>query len=168
MGGAAVAAISRQQVRLTGALLSNDGSVVGYILRAWMVALVPAIPLALIVSWANPAGLPPIDDVPYGFLVIYGIFGAPVIETALMAGWLVLARRFVGPIPAVVSSAVLWAVLHALTSVDQGLTVWWPFLVFSTAFLVWRRDGIDRGMEVAAAIHLLYNASLFGAGALLP
>nr|WP_255586736.1 CPBP family glutamic-type intramembrane protease [Hephaestia mangrovi] len=104
---------------------------------------------------------------PYAFVVIYGIIGAPLIETALMAGWLVVVERFAGSMIAVLSSAALWGVIHGLDSIDQGLTVVWPFLIFSIAFVVWRRRGINRGLQAAASIHALYNASLFAAATVL-
>ena len=38
-----------------------------------------------------------------------------------------------------------------------GLVIWWPFLIFSTLFVVWRQRGFFAGVGVAAATHALQN-----------
>ena len=38
-----------------------------------------------------------------------------------------------------------------------GLVIWWPFLIFSTLFVVWRQRGFLAGVGVAAATHALQN-----------
>ena len=54
--------------------------------------------------------------------------------------------------------AALWGVLHSLVAARWGLVVWWPFLIFSIAYLTWRPLGYWRAVGVVTAIHLLQNA----------
>jgi hypothetical protein len=82
---------------------------------------------------------------------------APLVETLIMAGVLALLARFVMPTVAVVASAALWGVAHSLQAAVWGLVIWWPFLIFSTLYLVWRQHGTMTGIAVAATTHALQN-----------
>jgi hypothetical protein len=48
-------------------------------------------------------------------------------------------------------------VAHSLAAPAWGLVIWWPFLIFSTLFVVWRQRGFLAGVGVAAAAHALQN-----------
>jgi hypothetical protein len=147
-------------------LLTVDDGAARYIVRAWLLALGPALALVQVVAVMLPGRGPDFSGISPDFLILYGIFVAPMIETALMALALVLLERVATPAAAVIGSAILWACLHAADSIAQALVVWWPFLVFSTAFVVWRRRSAAVGYLVAVTIHALYNAALFGIGAI--
>jgi len=82
---------------------------------------------------------------------------APVTETLIMALVLTLLACFIPPTAAVLASALLWGVAHSLQAPIWGLIIWWPFLIFSTLFLVWRQRGIWVGVAVAASAHALHN-----------
>lgn len=82
---------------------------------------------------------------------------APVVETLIMALLLVGLTRFMAPTAAVFASAALWGIAHSLQAPLWGAIIWWPFLVFSTLFLVWRQRGFWAGIGVAAATHALQN-----------
>jgi hypothetical protein len=36
--------------------------------------------------------------------------------------------------------------------------IWWPFLVFSTLYLSWRRRSVLAGLGIVATTHALQNA----------
>ena len=82
---------------------------------------------------------------------------APITETLIMAGFLSLFLRFMRPTHAILLSSVGWGVAHSLQYIGWGLVIWWPFLIFSTLFVVWRQRGFWAGVGVAAATHALQN-----------
>jgi hypothetical protein len=132
--------------------------------RAWLAILIGAV-LTIAGSLALAAAsktlapqLPtpafPVKGVTALFLLV--VF-APVIETLIMAGFLSLFLRFVPPATAILLSAAGWGVAHSLEALGWGLVIWWPFLIFSTLFVVWRQRGFWTGVGVAAATHALQN-----------
>ncbi len=132
--------------------------------RAWLAILVGAaltLSGSLILSWAASTFAPTLakPDFPsrgpmaFGLLVLF----APLVETLIMAGVLSLLARFLSPTLAVLGSAALWGVAHSLQAIVWGLVVWWPFLIFSTLYLVWRERGTATAIGVAAATHALQN-----------
>jgi|GEM_PF-825245 len=82
---------------------------------------------------------------------------APVTETLIMALVLTLLARFVTPTAAVLVSALLWGIAHSLQAPAWGLIIWWPFLIFSTLFLVWRQRGFWIAVGIVATTHALQN-----------
>lgn len=82
---------------------------------------------------------------------------APLLETLIMAGFLLLFLRFLPPAGAILLSAAGWGVAHSLEALGWGIVIWWPFLIFSTLFVVWRQRGFWAGVGVAAATHALQN-----------
>jgi len=82
---------------------------------------------------------------------------APVVETLIMAGFLSLFLRFMRPEAAILLSSAGWGIAHSLEALGWGLVIWWPFLIFSTLFVVWRQRGFWAGIGVAAATHALQN-----------
>lgn len=83
---------------------------------------------------------------------------APVLETIIMGGFLSLFLRFMRPSYAILLSAFGWGVAHSLQALGWGLVIWWPFLIFSTLFVVWRQRGFWAGVAVAATTHALQNS----------
>jgi hypothetical protein len=82
---------------------------------------------------------------------------APMLETLIMGSVLVLLQRLVGTGPAVLLSAAGWGLVHSLQAPAWGFVIWWPFLIFSTAFLVWRARGFWRAWALVSALHALQN-----------
>ena len=132
--------------------------------RAWLAILVGAaltIAGSLLLSWAasliapnlaKPA-FPMKGPVAFALLVLF----APLTETLIMAGVLSLLERFLAPTTAILASAVLWGIAHSLQAAAWGLIIWWPFLIFSMLFMVWRTRGFWAGIAVAATAHALQN-----------
>ena len=82
---------------------------------------------------------------------------APFLETLIMAGLIWLFERFLPTTGAIVVSAVVWGGLHSAQAAGWGLVIWWPFLIFSTLYVVWRQRGFWIGIGVAATTHALQN-----------
>jgi uncharacterized protein (DUF983 family) len=74
-----------------------------------------------------------------------------------MAGVLELLLRFVRPPVAIILSAAAWGLAHSYAAPAWGLVIWWPFLIFSTLFVVWRQRGFLVGVGVVAATHAFHN-----------
>ena len=127
------------------------------ILTGWALSTVGSLVLAAISRGLAP-NLPapefPIKG-PVALVLLVGF--APLVETLIMAGLLSLFLRFMPAVAAVLLSAAAWAVAHSLEAVGWGLVIWWPFLIFSTLYVVWRQRGFWAGVGVAAATHALQN-----------
>jgi hypothetical protein len=132
--------------------------------RAWLAILVGAaltLSGSLLLSWLATLFTPDLAKPefpmrgPIAFALLVGF--APLVETLIMAAVLAVLARFVPPTAAVFASAILWGVAHSLQAAVWGLVVWWPFLIFSTLYLVWRQRGTAAGVAVAAATHALQN-----------
>lgn len=141
-------------------LFQADRGIGGYVVRAWLLALVPSILISVAVNLLLPdASVPPMPvERGAAFLVPLLVLVAPFVETLLMAPPLLLLNRLLGPAPAVIGSALLWGLLHASVAPAWGLITWWPFLVLSVAFLTWRPRGLGAAIGIATAIHALQNS----------
>ena len=82
---------------------------------------------------------------------------APFVETLIMGGVISLFLRFTTPTAAILLSAVGWGVAHSTQALGWGLVIWWPFLIFSTLYVVWRQRGFWMAVGVVAATHALQN-----------
>nr|WP_294850196.1 hypothetical protein [uncultured Sphingomonas sp.] len=82
---------------------------------------------------------------------------APVVETMIMAAFISLFLRFMKPQYAVVLSAFGWGCVHSAQALGWGLVIWWPFLIFSTLYVVWKQRGVLTGIAVTAATHSAQN-----------
>lgn len=140
-------------------LFTDAGPWWRYVLLAWAVVAIPALALGWLASRLAP-GLPgpDLDGGSDAQLVIGVVLLSPFVETLLMSGPVALLRRSFRPVVAVVGSAALWGVLHSLVAARWGLVVWWPFLIFSIAYLTWRPLGYWRAVGVVTLIHMLQNA----------
>jgi membrane protease YdiL (CAAX protease family) len=138
-------------------LFETDPIAPRYVAKAWLTALLPTIALsALARSVAADAAGPQFPG-EAGPLILFVVFVGPALETLLLALPVLGLNRLFGPGPAVVGSALIWAVAHSLVVAVWGLVIWWPFLIMSIAFLTWRRQGLLWALGVAFAIHALQN-----------
>ena len=127
------------------------------IATGWALSIIGSLALAFLSRTVAP-GLPS-PEFPMkgpGALLLLVVF-APLLETLIMAGFLSLLLRFMPPAAAILVSAAGWAVAHSLQAVGWGLVIWWPFLIFSTLYVVWRQRGFWAGVGVAATTHALQN-----------
>ncbi len=141
-------------------LFRHDQSPLLYVLKTWPLALLPSFALSALVGLLAPAGtrapdIPVEGPVPLLLLIVVG----PLLETLILAVMVLGLKRFVGTGPAVVISALLWAIGHSLAAPVWGLIVWWPFLIFSIALVTWRPRGIWVAIGLVTLIHGLQNAA---------
>ena len=120
-------------------------------------AFLPSIALAALVVWLLPGGQRP-QFAMDGMLALFGlVVFAPIAETLIMGTVLLVLLRLVGPTAAVVASAAGWGIAHSLAAPVWGLIIWWPFLIFSTLFVVWRNRSLAAAFAVPATVHALHN-----------
>lgn len=142
-----------------------------YVLRAWPLAMVPTLAIALVLSFVfqllghdlflGEDPMAPLQSMPrWGFLLTVVLF-APLFETLLMAPMLAVLMRLWGGrrLPAALSSAAVWAFLHSLSALLWGVCIFWTFLVFSIAWLAWRPRSFGHAFLVTFGIHALQNAA---------
>ena len=125
---------------------------------AWLLSFIGSIALAALVHWIIPDAksveVPKLP--PWVVIFAFAIF-SPVIETILMGLGLKLLMRWLQPGPAIFVSAIAWGIFHSIQVPIWGLAIWWPFLIFSTLFVIWQQRGFWTGVGVAAATHGLQN-----------
>lgn len=119
----------------------------------------PSFALGWLASRLAPdlAGPSLAGDAPVWMIVLGVVVLSPLIETVVMTGPIALVGRWCGPTAAVTGSAALWAVGHSLAAARWGLVVWWPFLIFSIAYVTWRGRGWWRAVSLVFALHALQN-----------
>ena len=127
------------------------------ILTAWALSIAGSIALAAVSKAVAPAlptpEFPMKGPIAFFMLVVF----APFVETLIMAGLLSLFLRLLPPATAILLSALAWGVAHSSMALGWGLVIWWPFLIFSTLYVVWRQRGFWVAVGVAATTHALQN-----------
>jgi hypothetical protein len=126
---------------------------------AWLLCIIPSLALAFLVqSFAPKLDMPefPIKGL-VGFLSL-AVF-APIVETFILAAFVSLFRKVFSPTVSVFLSAAGWGIAHSIQASAWGLIVWWPFLIMSMLFLVWRERGFWIAIAIPAAVHMLQNAA---------
>lgn len=137
-----------------------------YIVCMAFISLVPSILISALVAalgLGNQDGPPGFDargataTQAWMFFLLVVLVG-PFLETLLLSFGIWLISRFTQTnVLIAVVSAVLWACLHSLMLPTWGLVVFWPFVVFSCAYLTWRRRSWLKAIWVAFCIHALQN-----------
>jgi membrane protease YdiL (CAAX protease family) len=145
--------------RLLPSFLFDTGhSKPAYVVKAWLLTLLPSLALAGLLQLVAPdAPQPDFGGTGIAIFLLLVLF-APVLETFLMMPPLLLLNRFFGEGPAIIGSGLLWGLAHSWAVAIWGLVVWWPFLVFSAIILAWRKRSLATGMVLVICIHALQNA----------
>jgi hypothetical protein len=124
---------------------------------SWVTTFIPSIALAAIIGLIAPNVEQPKFDVSGPLAIFLLVIFAPVLETLIMGGALLILLRFVSPTVAVILSAVGWGIAHSTAAPTWGLVIWWPFLIFSTLFVTWRQKSLGAAFVVPAMAHGLHN-----------
>ncbi|WP_265562556.1 CPBP family intramembrane glutamic endopeptidase [Sphingomicrobium arenosum] len=128
------------------------------ILLAYLTTILGSLMLAAIIQSVAPQSeSPDFSQLSGGAALFALIIFAPVVETLIMAAVLSLLLRFVGAVPAILLSSVGWGVAHSVQAATWGLVIWWPFLIFSTLFVVWRQRSLAWGLFMPFIVHALQN-----------
>lgn len=123
----------------------------------WALSILGSLALAAVFSALMPQLKGPEFPMKgWGALFALVLF-APFFETLIMAGLIWLFERILPTTGAIAASAVLWGIFHSTQALGWGLVIWWPFLIFSTLYVVWRERGFWAGIGVAATTHALQN-----------
>ena len=138
-------------------LFAPGPEAIAYLLKAWLLALLPSLVIA---GAVGAVGGPPEGALaaPPPLFLLLSVLVAPLAETLLMILPLLVLQRLAGSGPAVVLNALLWGGVHSLVEPLWGLVVWWPFLILSVALLVWRERSLGASIAVVTGIHTLQNA----------
>lgn len=162
--GAPVAQMQAQHRLLDGTFLRFLPWPIREPRRAWLAILVGylltftgSIVLAYLTRNIAPQLQQPEFPVKGGVALFMLVVFAPVVETFIMAGFLTLFLRFMKPQYAIALSSIGWGVAHSLQALGWGLVIWWPFLIFSTLYVVWRQRGVMAGIAVVACTHAAQN-----------
>ena len=137
------------------------------IIVGWLTAIVPSLLLAALVSRLLPQLPGPQFDMDPIVSIIAIVIVSPLLETLIMAGILSVLLRLMPATAAILVSAVGWGLAHSAMAPAWGLVIWWPFLVFSTLYVVWRQRSLAAAIAVPATVHALQNlgpALLISAG----
>lgn len=130
---------------------------VTYVLLAWLLAIVPSLLLSAAVNHLVPGKGPELPEMGLAFTFFMLVIFAPVVETLIMGAVLLLLEPLGGFLPAVALSAIGWGVAHSLQAPAWGLVIWWPFVVFSVCFLVWKQRGLLLAFAIPTLVHALQN-----------
>jgi hypothetical protein len=107
-----------------------------------------------------------------GLMAVFALAVAtPFVETLILAATCSLLLRFVRPELAVLVSSFGWAVAHSFQAPVWGLVIFWPFVIFSTLYVVWKQRSLLWGISMPFAAHFLHNlypSLLIGFPGLMP
>jgi len=125
---------------------------------AWLLCIVPSLGLAYLMQTLAPTLNQPEFPVKghVGFFAL-AVF-APIVETFILAAFISLFRLIFSSTVSVFLSAIGWGVAHSLQASAWGFVVWWPFLIMSMLYIVWRQRSFWLAIAVPAAVHMLQNA----------
>lgn len=146
--------------------MEPHGSLLGYCLVAWNLALIPSVLIVALVHLlfagagvdASPLQKPAVD--PQTRSLWIALLAAPVLETLVLGGVLRLlefatARRQV----LAVLSALAWGAAHAWFHPLWFFGTVWSFYVFSRGWLAWKPVSYKHAFAAAAVPHALVNSS---------
>ncbi len=123
----------------------------------WALSIIGSIVLATIFATLTPQLKGPEFPVKGWPAVFALVVFAPFVETLMMAGLIWLFERVLPTTGAIVASSIAWGAFHSTQALGWGLVIWWPFLIFSTLYVVWRQRGFWAGIGVASVTHALQN-----------
>jgi len=135
-----------------------------YIFRMAIISLAPSILMTVmlgaigLLDESGPIDVAGGDYGPPVFAFLLLVIIGPSVETLLLSfGIWLLSVCVRAKAAIVVMSALLWACLHSLQSPPWGLIVFWPFVVFSCAYITWRQKSWLKAIWVAFCIHAIQN-----------
>jgi hypothetical protein len=133
---------------------------VATILVAYVLSITGSILLSAAIASIAPDAEPPDFSwfVGKGFLTVFllSVF-TPIVETLILAGTTSVLLRLMKPKFAIALSSFGWALAHSYQAPIWGLVIWWPFVIFTTLYVVWKQRSLAWGLFMAFAVHALQN-----------
>jgi len=137
---------------------------------AWLLTFPISIVMAMVLAVLVPNASQPQFPFTGVDLFVRLVVVAPVFETLIMGGALLILQLVLRPTAAVLATALLAGLAHSFAPngvAVWGLVIWWPFLIFSTLFVVWRERSLLAAFAMPALAHGLHNlptAALIASG----
>lgn len=128
-----------------------------YIFKSLALVLVCGYSMSFLMSLLFPNATYP--DIPTGFpLNLITVIVGPLIETLLMLFVFKIISYFTNSLLySCFISALIWAILHSLSTPIHGVVIFLSFFIFSISFKVWEKVSKDLAFAITAAIHMLNN-----------
>lgn len=96
-----------------------------------------------------------------GEYIAFGLFSiliAPIIESlALISVMQLLELIKLRGYANIVISSTAAAAVHGIFSPAWGLIVFFPFVIFSATYLIWRNPETSRGFKMCSGVHAIHN-----------
>lgn len=130
------------------------------LVAGWLLAILGAFAIAATLAMIVPEAQAPDFDAFVGkgwFSVIAIAVVTPFIETLILAVTVLVMLRYIPTIQAILLSAFGWAIVHSLSAPIWGLVIFWPFVIFTTLFVVWRQRSFLWGFAMAWGVHVMQN-----------
>ena len=93
--------------------------------------------------------------------IVFGlisIFIAPIIESLALIGVMRLLELIkLQEYANIAISSTAAAAAHGIFSPAWGLIVFFPFVIFSATYLVWRNPETSRGFKMCCGVHAIHN-----------
>lgn len=137
---------------------------------AWLLTFPVSIVMAMLLAVLAPDASQPQFPFKGADLFVRLVVFAPILETLIMGGVLLILQLLLRPTGAVLATALLAGLAHSFAPngvAVWGLVIWWPFLIFSTLFVVWRERSLLVAFAMPALAHGLHNlptAALIASG----
>lgn len=154
-----IVAANRTLTKILRPVRDTDQPVASYVWRAWLIAFLPSLAISAIVtlttSLPGPKGPTPGHA---WFWVVAVLVLSPWLETLAM--WPILrilkevSKKTLG---IALVSALIWGFIHSRFALGWGLTIFWPFFVFSVCFLEWEKKSTTKAIIVTALVHMCQN-----------
>jgi hypothetical protein len=144
------------------------------LLVAWLASIAGSLLIASIIKLVAAEAEAPNFDwlIGKGFFAIFILsLATPLLETLILAATTGLLLRFVSPLYAILLSSFGWALAHSYQTPVWGLVICWPFIIFTTLFIVWKQRSLAWGIVMPWLAHALQNlfpAIAIGYPGLLP
>lgn len=123
----------------------------------WVLAFPASILFAGLIQLIAPTSKAPEFNISGPTALVLLVLFSPVVESLIMGGVLLVLLRLLPRTWAVLVSAIGWGIAHSLAIPIWGLVIWWPFLIFSTLFVVWRERSLWLAFGMPMVVHGLQN-----------
>ena len=160
---------SKTGVRFFDWLFDTSGHPVLYVLKVWPIKTIGSFAILsvsfgaiLLLGHDELLEVTEFEELqnskPLMYMFFMAVIIAPAVETLLMKPIFGLLKRFtLNRLVLVLLSAAIWAGLHSLVSPVWGLSVFWGFVVYSSAFLAWWEKSLGLAYWVTFGLHALKN-----------